>query len=89
MQFNAQKAGSFVAVADFADDTRKIIAFSPDAPIREVFEAFWPIELSHSVLAGTRFHPLPIRIEILPDERTVPRDDRFDDVYASATTTAQ
>ncbi|MER9596122.1 hypothetical protein NKJ08_14665 [Mesorhizobium sp. M0244] len=75
MHINANKAGSFIAVAHYAGDSVKTASFAADATIKEVFEVFWPEEDDLGALVG-RF-ALPTRLEITPDERVVPPDERF------------
>jgi hypothetical protein len=81
MHYHTPNAAAFVAIAHYSGDTRKTVSFSPDTPIKEVFEAFWPQDRWGKAFAGSSHHPLPLKIEIMPDEKTVPRDERHDNLF--------
>ncbi|TIL43657.1 hypothetical protein [Mesorhizobium sp.] len=79
MHINANKASSFIAVAHYGDNCVKTASFTADATIKEVFEAFWPEEGNLGASVG-RFD-LPTRLELTPDERVVPPDERFKGMF--------
>jgi len=72
----SQKAGSFVVMAHYTGEDREVRSFTVDAetPIRQIFSILWPNGVTEGI-AGTRFCPTPVRIEIAADERTIPAVD--------------
>jgi hypothetical protein len=76
MDSMSHKASRFVVVASFPPVAgvgakeaapSKAYTFSPDATISEVFRAIWPDDVN----AEFFFKP-PSKIEIIPDETTIP-----------------
>ena len=73
----SHKASKFVAVAHFVEPADHVgnpansyvmsFAFEPSATIEEVFAAIWPKDV---LLTPT--YRLPVRIEIMPDQNSVP-----------------
>ncbi|MER8873372.1 hypothetical protein NKI04_26290 [Mesorhizobium sp. M0814] len=82
MNKNSNRATSFIAVAHyegpdkFQGEVRESSAFSPSDTLKDVFAAFWPAPDDHigAALAGHRGR-LPLRIEIMPDAKTIPVDE--------------
>lgn len=82
MDFKANRASGFIAVAHFSGgeakpSSLKTAAISPATTIADVFAAFWPANDDQvgQAMAKSRPGRLPLRIEILPDEKTIPADD--------------
>ena len=72
----SQNAGSFIVVAHYAGEPATIRSFSlnADSPIKDIFASLWPNGVKE-IVAGTRFAKTPIRIEIVPDESSIPAID--------------
>jgi hypothetical protein len=84
----SQKATSFVVMAHYAGEPSIVRSFtlSAETPIREVFTSLWPTGMNEG-LAGTQFARTPLRIEILPDEKSIPiidEPDQFSTAKAAA-----
>lgn len=79
MDKNSNRATSFIAVAYYngtENEVMKSAAFAPTSTIQDIFAAFWPAEDDSRgrALAGWLPGRLPLRIEIMPDAKTVPKD---------------
>lgn len=68
----SQKAASYIVIAHYGGEEPTVRSFSlsSETPIREIFNSLWP---ESEILAGSRFAPIPLRIEILADEKTIPK----------------
>ncbi|WP_457935990.1 hypothetical protein [Mesorhizobium sp. 10J20-29] len=84
----SQKATSFVVMAHYAGEPSVVRSFtlSAETPLREVFTSLWPTGVSET-FAGTQFARTPLRIEILPDEKSIPVIDE-PDPFSTAEPTA-
>ncbi|MFC3164026.1 hypothetical protein [Ciceribacter thiooxidans] len=77
----SHKAAKFVAVAHYfepadnvgnpANSYMKSFAFEPSATIEEIFAAIWPTDEFVSLISRP-----PVRIEIMPDQNSVPPEPR-------------
>jgi hypothetical protein len=69
----SQKAASFVVMAYYDHENPTVRSFTvrSETPVGEIFQSLWPTG-SSEVLAGTHFARIPFRVEILPDESSIP-----------------
>jgi hypothetical protein len=65
------------------EHSARTVTVSPDTPVKDLIAAFWPTDRFAQAFIGTVHSPLPISIEITPDERSIPHVEE-PDIFAQS-----
>jgi hypothetical protein len=85
----SQKASSFVVMAHYGGENPSVRSFTiaAETPVSEIFQSLWPRGFSE-MLAGSQFARIPFRVEISPDESSIPAAEEPDPFGLNNTTPA-